>query len=139
MGRFDRWLRKAVQAAPEETLLAALGGSTPAGGERSGGRPCVVVATSGHVVRYVPRLRRPEVTTITAADITDVSVSADERTLTIGSADGSSLVVDRISDPVALAALVSVLERLGGRPRSAPPMPARPGHGHVRAVRPSGA
>ncbi len=135
MGRFDRWLRRAAAAVEDETLLAALDGmTTVTAGERTGRRPCVLVATSAHVVLHVPRLRRSQTVVVAGGDVLDVTVTGDGRGVTITRADGPALVIESIEDRVALEAFVGVLDRVGQRHLPGHPAHARPGHGHVRAV-----
>jgi hypothetical protein len=137
MGQLDRWLRRAASAAPDEVLLATLAGTTlPAEGARR--RPCVLVATSGHVVHHVPRWRRPETVVVPLGELADVDVDDRRSRLTLTSDHGVEVVVDRIDDPVAVDAFVAVLDRHGRRQLPDDPTKRRPGHGHVTRISPQG-
>lgn len=134
MARVDRWLRRAASAVPGETLLATLIATTPGTGQRGSGRPCVLIATSGHVVLHVPRLRRSQTTTLPLGGRTDVSVDDHDATLTIRVPDGDTIQVTGIADPVGLEAFVAVLDRDGRRHLPDDPSHRKPGHGHVTRV-----
>lgn len=134
MGQFDRWLRRAAAAVPGEVLLATLAGTSSPSGSKGAARPCVVVATSGHVVHHVPRWRGAELTTVPVAELADVSVDESGTRLTLRTTEDTEIVVERIEDEVALEAFVAALDRHGLRHLPDDPAQRRPGHGHVVRV-----